>query len=74
MEILAALEKQLRKSENLFEVGQLILKAVLNLAQEIMKCFLENLDDKLMKDSSNDYQVINLQSRTIIIIFYIDDG
>ena len=74
MEILAALEKQLRKSENLFEVGQLILKAVLNLAQIIMKHFLENLDDELMKNSSNDYQVINLQSRTIIIIFYIDDG
>ena len=54
MEILAVLEKQLRKSESLFEVEQLILKAVLNLAQEIMKCFLENLDDKLMKDSSND--------------------
>lgn len=74
MEILAALEKQLRKSENLFEVGQLILKAVLNLAQIIMKHFLENLDNELMKNSSNDYQVINLQSRTIIIIFYIDDG
>ena len=74
MEILAVLEKQLRKSENLFEVGQLILKAVLNLAQIIMKHFLENLDNELMKNSSNDYQVINLQSRTIIIIFYIDDG
>lgn len=74
MEILAALEKQLRKNENLFEVGQLILKAVLNLAQIIMKHFLENLDNELMKNSSNDYQVINLQSRTIIIIFYIDDG
>ena len=74
MEILAALEKQLRKSENLFEVGQLILKSVLNLAQIIMKHFLENLDNELMKNSSNDYQVINLQSRTIIIIFYIDDG
>ena len=48
MEILAVLEKQLRKSESLFEVEQLILKAVLTLAQEIMKCFLENLDDKLM--------------------------
>ena len=69
MEILAVLEKQLRKSESLFEVEQLILKAVLNLAQEIMKCFLENLDDKLMKDSSNDYQVINLQPRTINFCF-----
>lgn len=52
----------------------MILKAVLNLAQIIMKHFLENLDDELMKNSSNDYQVINSQSRTIIIIFYIDDG
>ena len=74
MEILAALEKQLRKSKSLFEIEQLILKAVLNLAQIIMKHFLENLDNELMKNSSNDYQVINLQSRTIIIIFYIDDG
>ena len=65
MEILAVLEEQLRKSKSLFEVEQLILKAVLNLAQEIMKQFLENLDDELMKDSSNDYQVINSQPRTI---------
>lgn len=39
MEILAVLEEQLRKSESLFEVEQLILKAVLNLAQIIMKHF-----------------------------------
>lgn len=67
MEILAVLEEQLRKSESLFEVEQLILKAVLNLAQIIMKHFLENLDDELMLNSSNDYQVINLQPRTINI-------
>lgn len=69
MEILALLEEQLRKSESLFEVEQLILKAVLNLAQIIMKHFLENLDDELMKHSSNDYQVINLQPRTINFCF-----
>ena len=69
MEILAVLEEQLRKSKSLFEVEQLILKAVLNLAQEIMKQFLENLDDELMKDSSNDYQVINSQPRTINFCF-----
>ena len=69
MEILAVLEEQLRKSKSLFEVEQLILKAVLNLAQEIMKQFLENLDDELMKDSSNDYQVMNSQPRTINFCF-----
>lgn len=69
MEILAVLEKQLRKSKSLFEVEQLILKAVLNLAQRIMKQFLESLDDELMKDSSNDYQVINSQPRTINFCF-----
>ena len=69
MEILAVLEEQLRKSESLFEVEQLILKAVLNLAQIIMKHFLENLDDELMKHSSNDYQVINSQPRTINFCF-----
>lgn len=69
MEILAALEEQLRKSESLFEVEQLILKAVLNLAQTIMKQFLENLDDELMKRSSNNYQVINSQPRTINFCF-----
>ena len=69
MEILAVLEEQLRKSESLFEVEQLILKAVLNLAQIIMKHFLENLDDELMLNSSNDYQVINLQPRTINFCF-----
>ena len=70
MEILAVLEEQLRKSESLFEVEQLILKAVLNLAQIIMKHFLENLDDELMLNSSNDYQVINLQSRTINFLLW----
>lgn len=61
---LAALEEQLRKSESLFEAEQLILKAVLNLAQIIMKQFLENLNNELMKNSSKNYQVVNLQPKT----------
>lgn len=69
MEILAVLEKQLRKSKSLFEVEQLILKAVLNLAQIIMKQFLESLDDELLRTSSHDYQVINSQPRTINFCF-----
>lgn len=69
MEILTCLGEQLVECESLFKVEQVILKAIFNLAQDIMKQFLENLDDELLKKSSADYQVINSQPRTINFYF-----